>query len=152
MYIHNDSNAAISSCRLRVDGNIILIFNFFKHSEVKSMKVTETRLKEIIKEEMEIYQQDMDFSDDEGSMAKRQLEHLAKYASELASMLDDNTQLEGWVQAKITLAQDYISKVKHYLEDELGLSSGGCGGDAEIVPTTDSFEISDSDMYSLTEE
>jgi len=117
------------------------------------MKVTETRLKEIIKEEMEMYQQDADFSDDEGNMAKRQLEHLAEYASELASMLDDNTQLEGWVQAKITLAQDYISKVKHYLEDELGLSSGGCGDSGlEGSEIADSFEINDGDLYSLTEE
>ena len=68
------------------------------------MKITETRLKEIIKEEMEMHDQYMDHEDQEGKMARRQLEHLAEYAMELASMLDDGTQLEGWVQSKLTLA------------------------------------------------
>ena len=113
------------------------------------MKITEARLKQIIKEEMEMHQQYLEQPDEEGNMAKQQLEHIAAYASELAGLLDDNTQLEGWVQSKITLAQDYISKVKHYLEDELGMSSSGCGG-AEPLPA-DEFVI-DDDLYALTEE
>jgi len=118
------------------------------------MKITETRLKEIIKEEMEMHNQYLDHPDEEGGMAKRQLEHLAEYASELAMMLDDNTQLEGWVQSKITLAQDYISKVKHYLEDELGMGSGGCGSAEELnsVQPADSFVIDDEDLDYLMEE
>ena len=118
------------------------------------MKVTETRLKEIIKEEMDLYDSFQEFHDEEGGMAKRQLESLAEYASELAMMLDENTQLEGWVQSKITLAQDYISKVKHYLEDELGMSSGGCGGPVEPISVhpADGFEIEDEDLNSLFEQ
>jgi hypothetical protein len=113
------------------------------------MKITESRLKQIIKEEMELQDQYMDREDPEGGMAKRQLEHLAEYAAELAVMLDENTQLESWVQSKITLAQDYISKVKHYLEDELGMSAGGCGSAVAIEPV-DSFIVDDKDMLSLT--
>tara|TARA_R110002096_G_scaffold74814_3_gene177099 strand:+ start:1256 stop:1612 length:357 start_codon:yes stop_codon:yes gene_type:complete len=118
------------------------------------MKITETRLKEIIKEEMELHDPFMEYQDEEGGMAKRQLENLAAYASELAMMLDENTQLEGWVQSKITLAQDYISKVKHHLEDELGMSSGGCGGSVEPldIHPTDGFEIEDEHLNSLFEE
>lgn len=118
------------------------------------MKVTETRLKEIIKEEMDLYDSSQAFHDEEGGMAKRQLESLAEYASELAMMLDENTQLEGWVQSKITLAQDYISKVKHYLEDELGMSSAGCGGSGEPIDVhpADGFEIEDEDFNSLFEQ
>ena len=113
------------------------------------MKITETRLKEIIKEEMELHDPFVEVHDEEGGMAKRQLENLAEYASELAMMLDENTQLEGWVQSKITLAQDYISKVKHHLEGELGMSSGGCGDSVEPleIQPADSFE-----MRSLFEE
>ena len=48
------------------------------------MKITETRLKEIIKEEMELHDPFMEYQDEEGGMAKRQLENLAAYASELA--------------------------------------------------------------------
>tara|TARA_R110001599_G_C11986403_1_gene635481 strand:+ start:376 stop:738 length:363 start_codon:yes stop_codon:yes gene_type:complete len=114
------------------------------------IKINESRLKEIIAEEMAALEdkQHMQHVDQEGQMAKRQLEQLAEYAMELSNMLQDNTQLEGWVQSKITLAQDYISKVKHYLEDELGMSTEGCG---EPIPMTvtdgEVFSIDDEDAY-----
>lgn len=110
------------------------------------MKITEKKLKQIIKEEMHLHNQHMDHEDHEGSMAKRQLDQLAQYSSELSMMLDDNTQLESWVQAKITLAQDYISKVKHYLEHELGMSSSGCGSEGDV------FVVDNDEMHSLMEE
>lgn len=111
------------------------------------MKINESRLKEIIAEEMAALEDKhhMEHIDEEGAMAKRQLEHLAEYALELASMMDDNTQLEGWVQSKITLANDYISKVKHYLEDELQMSSGGCGETVHPIAAS-------SDVYEINEE
>ena len=51
-------------------------------------------------------------------MAKADLMKLAEYATELSSMLDNVTGLEGWVASKITKAADYISSVKHWLEYE----------------------------------
>ena len=59
-----------------------------------------------------------DYTDEEGRMAKSDLLKIAKYASRLFNMLQDETQLEGWIQAKITKASDYISSVFHYLEGE----------------------------------
>ena len=59
-----------------------------------------------------------DYTDEEGRMAKSDLLKIAKYASRLFNMLQDETQLEGWIQAKITKASDYISSVMHYLEGE----------------------------------
>ena len=56
--------------------------------------------------------------DEEGRMAKSQLHRTAKCASEIHRMLRDDTQLEAWVQAKITKASDYLSADKHYLEYE----------------------------------
>ena len=56
--------------------------------------------------------------DDEGRMAKSQLYKIAKYAAELYKMMEDDTQLDAWVQAKLTKACDYIGTVKHYLEGE----------------------------------
>ena len=121
------------------------------------MKINESRLKKIILEEMNAMndKQYLDHMDHEGKMAKRQLKQLAEYAMELASMLDDGTQLEGWVQSKITLANDYISKVKHYLEEELGAKTNSCptepkGQDAEpmmVVSDEDMYEIDDEDAY-----
>jgi ElaB/YqjD/DUF883 family membrane-anchored ribosome-binding protein len=54
--------------------------------------------------------------DSEGRMAKGQLYRAAKYATELEEMIMDDEELDGWVQAKITKASDYLSSVKHYLE------------------------------------
>ena len=112
------------------------------------MKITEKRLKQIIKEELDLHSSHLDHPDQEGSMAKRQLEHISEYAHELAGMLDDNTQLESWVQSKITLAQDYISKVKHYLEDQLGHTSSSCG---PVDPIED-VVIDDAEMIALAEQ
>ena len=94
------------------------------------MKISKEKLQKIIKEELEMSQNtpEMPYSgpktgqkidDSEGKMAKSQLIHIAKYAIAMAKGLDDNEELESWVQSKITLAEDYISKVKHYLETEL---------------------------------
>jgi hypothetical protein len=63
--------------------------------------------------------------DDEGRMAKSQLYKIAKYASELYKMMDDNTQLDAWVQAKLTKACDYVGTVKHYLEGEEAINMLG---------------------------
>ena len=54
--------------------------------------------------------------DEEGRMAKRQLSDIAEYSQELMGMLNDETQLESWVQAKLTKAADYIKTIKHYVE------------------------------------
>ena len=54
--------------------------------------------------------------DYEGEMAKSELYRLVKNSQELMQMLDDDTQLEAWVQSKITKAADYISSVSQYLD------------------------------------
>ena len=58
--------------------------------------------------------------DDEGNMAKGELKMIAQRANEIMSMLDDNTQLEGWVQSKITKAEDYINSVYDYMKGQKG--------------------------------
>ena len=58
-------------------------------------------------------------SDHEVQMARAQLYKSAKYSIELHQMLKSISEeqgLEGWVQAKITKASDYLSSVKHHLE------------------------------------
>jgi len=58
-------------------------------------------------------------------MAKADLYKLANYSFKLFKKLEDNAQLEGWVQAKITKAADYIASVYHYLEYEMEFSEYG---------------------------
>jgi hypothetical protein len=94
------------------------------------MKISKKKLQTIIKEELEMGQMgpEMPYSgpkpghkidDLEGEMVKDQLCHIAQYAISMAGALEDDQELEGWVQSKITLAKDYVSKVRHYLENEL---------------------------------
>ena len=57
-----------------------------------------------------------DGMDYEGGMAKSQMLKMKKYAMALCDMIDDESQLESWVQAKLTKASDYMSSVYHYLD------------------------------------
>ena len=72
--------------------------------------------------------------DREGAMAKADLYKLANYSQKLFKKINDEDQLEGWVQAKITKAADYIASVFHYMEYEMQFSEYG-------------EKIENSDMY-----
>ena len=82
------------------------------------MKISKKRLVEIIEEECAGMEHDQMYQDvdEEGRMAKRQLHDMERYSRELSQMLNDTTQLESWVQAKLTKAADYLKTVKHYVE------------------------------------
>jgi|GEM_PF-6761689 len=54
--------------------------------------------------------------DYEGGMAKSQMLKMKKYVDALSNMIEDESQLESWVQAKLTKASDYMSAVYHYLD------------------------------------
>jgi len=67
------------------------------------------------------YIMDTDFprkDDHEAKMARADLYKLAQYSAKLFQMIGENDELEGWMQAKITKASDYISSVYHRLEYE----------------------------------
>jgi len=51
-----------------------------------------------------------------GQMARTQLMSIAEKAGELAEEMKDDTQLEAWVESKITLAEDYIQTIYDYLK------------------------------------
>ena len=56
--------------------------------------------------------------DYEGQMARTQLISIVKNAKALFDSIDNNTQLQSWVQSKLTKAEDYIEAVSTYLEGE----------------------------------
>jgi hypothetical protein len=120
------------------------------------MKISKKRILEIIKEECgDIGMMDygphhdkyFDHTDDEGGMAKRQLYKTAKYAMMLHDALDDDDQLEGWVQSKITKAADYMGTVAHYLEYEMGMHMDDPEMDSE-----EEMEIVSGDIVPMDEE
>lgn len=73
--------------------------------------------------------------DREGAMAKADLFKLANYSLKLFKQIQDDDQLEAWVQAKITKAADYVASVYHYLEYEMKFSQYG-------------EKLNDAEMYS----
>ena len=93
------------------------------------MKITESRLKQIIKEEMEALAAaprmeaaapDMfGEPDEEGGMARGELYKIAKYGQETREMLKDDDQLPAWVQSKITKCAAMMGDVKHFLEGQM---------------------------------
>ncbi len=56
--------------------------------------------------------------DHEGSMAKADLLSIHKKSGELYNMIAEDEELEGWVQAKITKAAEYITAVHNNMEYE----------------------------------
>ena len=63
--------------------------------------------------------------DHEAKMARADLFKLAQYSFKLFKMIQEDQELEGWVQAKITKSADYIASVYHYLEYEMKISEYG---------------------------
>jgi hypothetical protein len=57
-------------------------------------------------------------SDDESDMAHSQLLSIKSNTDELMNMIDKDEQLDAWVQAKLTKAQDYLEAVNDYLKGE----------------------------------
>jgi hypothetical protein len=49
-------------------------------------------------------------------MAKSDLASISTLAAEINNMIDNDAELEGWVQAKITKAADYIEAVHKYMK------------------------------------
>jgi hypothetical protein len=51
-------------------------------------------------------------------MARSQLGRTAEMAAMIQGMISDDTNLEEWVESKITKAQDYLSSVLNYMRGE----------------------------------
>ena len=66
-------------------------------------------------------------------MAQADLYKMAKCSTELHAILENVSELEGWVQAKITLAADYIETVKDHLEYEMARKHNEMHADSELT-------------------
>lgn len=79
------------------------------------MKISISELKQIIQEEIDSLDEG---GYGEGSMARSQLGRTAELALMLQDMIGDDTDLEEWVESKITKSQDYLSSVLNYMRGE----------------------------------
>jgi len=94
------------------------------------MKISKERLKEIIAEEVAIgfapppsceldeCGHEDHGGDADGHMAKQNLWKMAEYAKELYNLIDDNEDLEPWVEEKIAIASFMMDSVGHYMQYE----------------------------------
>ena len=78
-----------------------------------------------MQDEMKPQVQQPQVDNSEGQMARADLYRGAKNAMKLFQMVQDGQQLEGWVQAKITKAADYLDSVYHYMEYQAKFGQGG---------------------------
>ena len=62
--------------------------------------------------------------DYEGQMARTQLQTILRNSKDLIDMITDEENMPEWVQSKITLAQDYISTVRDYMQSKEELAEG----------------------------
>jgi hypothetical protein len=98
--------------------------------------------------------------DFEGQMARTQLQTTLRNCKDLIDMVKDDDNMPEWVQSKITLAQDYITTVRDYLQSkqELGESTKAeIEGNKDYEDYKDPFfaesddneEMSDDDMDAM---
>ena len=78
--------------------------------------IEKVKAKKTVKEDHGCTTCDSHNLDYEGEMAKAELYKLIQSAKKIFSMLDEDTQLEAWVQSKISKATDYLNSVEQYLE------------------------------------
>lgn len=88
--------------------------------------------------------------DTDGDMAQRQIKAMIAHAEGLCNMVEADSQIESWVQAKITTAANAIAEIYHYMEYEKGIHHHqGEGEDSEVVPVS---KVSDDEMDANTME
>jgi len=88
------------------------------------MKSLENTIRQVVAEDYgmqqpapQMHQEPHPETDYEGQMAIAQLMALSRRAERIAQMLKADSQLEAWVQSKITKAEDYIGTVYDYLRN-----------------------------------
>jgi len=77
------------------------------------------KTKEFLKEKYEVFNTNDDHTDHEVKMAKTQLKEIVQNALEtfqLVKQVNEDTGLPGWVQSKLTKADDYMTSVRKSLE------------------------------------
>jgi hypothetical protein len=73
--------------------------------------------------------------DYEGQMARTQLQTTLRNCKDLIDMIKDDDNMPEWVQSKITLAQDYMTTVRDYLQSKQELGEEKTTGATKLVHT-----------------
>ena len=66
-------------------------------------------------------------SNDHNEMIKNNLHDILDYATDLLGLVDSNSELEEWMESKITIARTYMSDVTHaYMNQIRNQEDQGC--------------------------
>ena len=77
------------------------------------MKITKTQLRQIIEEEINALAEE---EEGEGYMAVSQLEYMKEIIPKIQQYVNDESDLEEWIESKLTLAKEYIETVYGHFE------------------------------------
>lgn len=122
------------------------------------MKITQQRLKEIIKEEMETLRKEESAPDmfgepdEEGGMARGELFKIGNYAVELRNMLQNDDQLPAWVQSKITKCAAMMGDVRHFLEGQMAEQSDEMAPEQEEIGLDEIESIVSEELDAVLQE
>lgn len=114
------------------------------------MKITKDRLKNIIREELEIAvgpsmptasgETPEKHDDADGHMAKSNLFKIIEYAHELYEMIGDDEDLEPWVEEKIAIAGYMMDSVGHYVRYQKHSEHESAEGEMDHLDVPDEEE------------
>jgi hypothetical protein len=76
----------------------------------------ETMVNVVSKTPMKPNKHSYEWSEPESKMMQYQLKNIIENAEELIQMIEGVDEIEDWVQAKVTLADDYISTLRDYMK------------------------------------
>ena len=94
------------------------------------MKITKTQLRQIIEEEINALAEE---EEGEGYMAVSQLEYMKEIIPKIQQYVNDASDLEEWVESKITKAQDYLSSDLNYMRGEDLVDAGDAAREMKAV-------------------
>ena len=96
------------------------IAKFYDYAEESALYSIYDALKQLYPgiRENKLNEDDWMQADDESDMANAQLRSIHSNASKIENLIGNGDQLDAWVQAKLTKAEDYLDSVAGYLEGE----------------------------------
>lgn len=86
--------------------------------------------------------------EDEGRMAKYDAKEIAEDAMDVFNMIDEEDNLPEWLEAKITIAADYMNSVKDYLTHHQDQDSHDNDDDDEEWDEDDELDEASKDDFS----
>jgi len=79
------------------------------------MKFTKQKIREIIKEEMQILREE---ERPEGEIVKGNLRNISEIARDIHDLYGDEEDIEEWVQEKIAIVEAMLQSISHYEKHE----------------------------------